>query len=634
MIPDPLEVDVIRTDGVWFKDEHGRALILRGVNLAGSSKLPFTPDGATYMREGFFNHREVSFVGRPFPLSEADKHFTRLKRWGLNFLRFLVTWEAVEHAGPEIYDEQYLDYLTAVVKKARDYDMQLFIDPHQDVWSRLSGGDGAPGWTFEAIGMDATKFSQTGAAVVHQVLGDPFPRMIWPTNNTKLAASTLFTLFFGGNTFAPQTKVDGVPVQEYLQSHYINSIKKIAERLKGMPHVVGYDDLNEPYPGYIGWKDLNEPDAEVRMGAIPSPFQSMMLGAGIPQYVDVWDGCLAKPEKVKPQLFNPEGVSVWMEGHEPVWKANGVWDIVDGEAKLLRPDHFSQVNGKPISFNQDFLRPFVNRFAKEIRSVDPEAIIFVETVPGRELPHWGPGDARNVVSAPHWYDEQVLFMKTYDPEVGFNMRTRCAVHGEINIRKSFAEQLGLYKQEAMDYLGGVPTLIGEIGIPFDLDNKHAFQTGDFSAQVKAYNRTMVAVEDALVSATLWNYTPNNNNAHGDNWNDEDLSLFSPDQQEDPNNVDSGGRALEAVVRPYARKTAGIPLKMTFDMYSRSFEFTFQHVPGIDHPTEIFVPDYQYPDGYCVQVSDGEYEINAGAQTLFYRHSSGLHCHHVRIVPHA
>src|SRR5215207_3070960 len=101
----------IRTDGIYFKDEHGRSLLLRGVNLGGSSKVPYIPDGATHVSTGFFNHREVSFVGRPFPLKEADEHFARLKAWGLTFIRFLVTWEAIEHAGPGQYDTEYLDYI-------------------------------------------------------------------------------------------------------------------------------------------------------------------------------------------------------------------------------------------------------------------------------------------------------------------------------------------------------------------------------------------------------------------------------------------------------------------------------------------------------------------------------------------
>ena len=59
---------MIHIEGSHFTDEHGRTRILRGINLAGSSKVPLKPNGATHMRNGFFAHRAVSFVGRPFPL--------------------------------------------------------------------------------------------------------------------------------------------------------------------------------------------------------------------------------------------------------------------------------------------------------------------------------------------------------------------------------------------------------------------------------------------------------------------------------------------------------------------------------------------------------------------------------------
>ena len=142
--------------------------------------------------------KQVSFVGRPFPLSDAHEHFSRLQHWGYTLLRFIITWEAVEHAGPGIYDEEYLDYLYQVVDKARDYGFWVWIDPHQDVWSRFTAGSGAPGWTLEVVGFDLRKLEATGAAIVHQLRGDPYTHMLWPTNYTKLACATMFMLFYAG----------------------------------------------------------------------------------------------------------------------------------------------------------------------------------------------------------------------------------------------------------------------------------------------------------------------------------------------------------------------------------------------------------------------------------------------------
>ena len=622
-------------DGMWFKDDQGRTLILRGVNLGGSTKVPFQPNGATYVREGFYDHRNVSFVGRPFPLEEADEHFSRLRAWGLTFLRFLITWEAVEHAGPGVYDEEYLDYLYQVVRKAGEYGIDLFIDPHQDVWSRLSGGDGAPGWTFEVVGMDVTRFSEAGAAIVHCIHGDPFPRMIWPTNYSKLAAATMFTLFFGGNDFAPRTMVDGEPVQEFLQRHYINAIKQVALRLRGLSNVVGYDTMNEPSPGFIGWADLNSSGGMLRLGESPTPFQAMLLGAGFPQEVEVWGMRLMGPKLRGRRLVNPDGVHVWREGYDCVWKENGVWGLgVDGAPRLIRPDHFVQVGNRSVDFANDYLRPFANRYAREIRSVDPDAIIFVEGAPGGSPPNWGPEDAPNVVNGAHWYDGATLFTKNFMPFLGVDFHTHKLIFGRRRVQRSFVEQLAHIKNWADERMGAIPTLIGEFGIPFDMRDKRAYRTGDFSLQIKAMDASFRAMEANLLNCTLWNYTADNDNRWGDQWNDEDLSIFSRNQQTDPGDVNSGGRALEAVVRPYARKVAGEPLRMHFDLSSRTFEFEFRHDPAVRAPTEIFVPNYQYPEGYAVELSDGTYRIDREAQTLTVQHAPDRETHTIRVWPAA
>jgi hypothetical protein len=625
-------VQPIQTRGTHFQDPEGRTLILRGVNLGGSSKVPF-PHGATHIREGFFNHRDVSFVGRPFPLDEAREHLARLQTWGLTFLRFLITWEAVEHAGPGIYDQDYLDYVYDVARLAGEAGLHLFIDPHQDVWSRMSGGDGAPGWTFDAVGMDVTRFAETGAAIVHATHGDPFPRMIWPTNEAKLAAATMFTLFFGGDDFAPATRVDGEPVQNYLQRHYIAAVAQVAGRLKGLSHVVGYDTLNEPSPGYIGWPDLRVYSHPLRYGQAPTPIQAMALGAGVPQDVDVWAFGWVGFRRRGRERVNPREVRVWKEGFPGVWRENGVWDVgFEGEPHLLRPHHFARIGDRPVDFADDYLKPFLLRYATAIRAVDHEALIFVEGPPGTPPPHWKASDPPSVVHEAHWYDGLTLFTKRFIPYLGVDFVKRRLVLGARRVRRSFTRQLGQIQAEATERMGGVPTLIGEFGIPFDLHNKRAYSTGDFSRQVRALDRIFQALDANLLSGTLWNYTADNDNVRGDQWNGEDLSIFSRDQQADPADIHSGARALAAAVRPYAMRVAGEPLYMAFDLKRRSFCLSFRHDPTVQAPTEIFVPQLQYPQGYKVVVSDGDYQMDLPAQRLFYRHSQDQALHEITVRP--
>ena len=620
-------------DGNCFKDEYGRTLTLRGVNLGGSTKVPFSPNGATYLKEGYFDYRNLSFIGRPFHIQEADEHFSRLKAWGLTFIRFLVTWEAIEHAGPGLYDRDYLEYVQAVVEKAAEYGIQMFIDPHQDVWSRFSGGDGAPGWTFSLVGMDIKNFQVTGAAFTHQLHGDPLPQMIWSTNATKLAAATMFTLFFGGRDFAPKTIIEGDSAQEFLQRHYINSLKELALYLKDLPNVVGFDTMNEPVEGYIGIEDLNQRYTTVEKGFTPTPFQSMQLGSGIPLELEIWERGILGPRVIGKQVLNPDGKRIWLEGFDPIWQANGVWEInATGEPNLMRPDYFIHLNGRQVNFNKDYYVPFNNRFAKAVREVQPSYMIFVEKGFRSGGPVWDPDDADNIVYAPHWYDPVVLVMKSFNRWINFDRGKNSLLFGSRRIDKSFTRQLARPKEHALTQMGNVPTLIGEVGIAFDLDNKKAYQNGDFSAQINAFDRTLRALEENLHHFTLWNYTADNTNARGDMWNDEDLSIFSRDQQENPEDINSGGRALEAVVRPYPVAAAGEPLEIRFDIKRKIFEFRFRHDPAVSEPTEVFVPRVQYPNGCQVEVSDGEYELNLAEQTLTYWHSTEIKEHLIRLSP--
>ncbi|HDD24270.1 MAG TPA: hypothetical protein ENF52_02405 [Chloroflexi bacterium] len=85
------------------------------------------------------------------------------------------------------------------------------------------------------------------------------------------------------------------------------------------------------------------------------------------------------------------------------------------------------------------------------------------------------------------------------------------------------------------------------------------------------------------------------------------------------------------MRPYPRAVAGEPLSLTFDYRRGQMEFTFRHDPAVAAPTEIFVSNYAYPDGYAVEVSDGEYSVDRERQTLSYHHIPDREVHHVRII---
>jgi hypothetical protein len=56
-------------------------------------------------------------------------------------------------------------------------------------------------------------------------------------------------------------------------------------------------------------------------------------------------------------------------------------------------------------------------------------------------------------------------------------------------------------------LGDIPCLISEIGIPFDMGDKVAFETGDYSDQYFAMDANHFALEGAGLNYTLWNYCP-------------------------------------------------------------------------------------------------------------------------------
>jgi len=94
-----------------------------------------------------------------------------------------------------------------------------------------------------------------------------------------------------------------------------------------------------------------------------------------------------------------------------------------------------------VRFSQDYYQPFANRFAKAIREVHPEALIFVESTFEKDFLQWGPDDAERIVYAPHWYDPLTLVFKKFNPWMAYDHWRGKTVWLPWAIRRSFASQL-------------------------------------------------------------------------------------------------------------------------------------------------------------------------------------------------
>lgn len=600
--------------GGCFVDDRGRTLTLRGANLGGDCKRPSSRDPDLYRWKG------VSFVGRPFPESEAAGHFDRIASWGLRFCRLLVTWEAIEHDGPGEYDLDYLAYVERLCELAGERGIGLFVDPHQDVWSRWTGGDGAPAWTLELAGFELARLHASGAAFLEEECDGPYPRMRWPTNYNRLACATMFTLFFAGDLFAPSLRIEGIDARSWLQGRYFDAIRLLARRLARFPNVHGFDTLNEPSDGFIGLSDPARLErAMARLGPVPTPLEAMAAGAGIRAECGVWAPKGFGTARVGSVPLGEEGVRAWKDGVDCIWAREGVWREEGGRAIVAKPGHFLEAAGRRVEFAADCLAPFAKRFARSACGLDAglarRYLVFVEGVPNRPAPRLDPADpersgARGFVNASHWYDGLTLYLKrwtgllaAYDPE------EESAALGPRAVRRYFRAHLRRWKERGLRDMGGLPTVIGEFGLPFDMNGARAFRNGDYSSHARALSEYYDALDECSLSAAIWNYTADNRHASGDGWNGEDLSVWNRDEAEAGRTetgraIDVGGRAVSGFARPYASAVAGELVSMRYKRYALGFRAAFRVVwepdRAIEAPTELIVPDAAFDGAFSVR----------------------------------
>ncbi|KAH9465514.1 hypothetical protein Pst134EA_013397 [Puccinia striiformis f. sp. tritici] len=622
----------IHSDTRYFKDTSGRTLILRGVNLSGSAKIPRNhpqhvlhdfwesaeQDGQPQQSNPYIqpsssvasntdgsssfnfdtqnltptthdtpispnmnnNHNPgISYIGQNLNLEDgsADIHLTRLRQWGFNCLRFVTVWEALEHQGPGQYDDQYMEYVVAMLRKCKEFGFRVYMDPHQDLFSRFCGGSGAPLWTLHACGLNPRNFTVTGSAYLqsewpHPDTPDPssFPAMIWATNYNRLACQTVNTMFWAGRDYAPKCIIDGVNIQDYLQYHFLEAYRRLAMKIESVGDlldetVIGWDSINEPNHGYLGLHNLMAIPDEVplRIGPTPTGYQGLKMGMGMACKLENYKFGPIGPQRDGTVIVDPKGKRAWLDpSAEPdglsgygwrrdpgwllgtcIWAQHGIWDPETDT--VLQPNYFNQCRQditKPADFAALYWRPHLNAYCHMIRQIHPEAILFVHPPVFEIPPNLSPTllpilEHRSVFSS-HFYDGLTLVTKHWNwfnadalgilrgkyPSVVFGLKI-----GETAIRKCMRAQLGVLKQDGLEKMGEFPTMMGEIGIPYDLDKSKAYKDGDYGSQIKAMDASLNACDgENMLNWTLWTYCPSNSHQWGDLWNGEDLSLWSSD----------------------------------------------------------------------------------------------------------
>lgn len=159
-------------------------------------------------------------VGRktaPYFDFHGPDDFKRISQtWGMNALRFLVFWTAIEPK-PGEYDRAYLAALVERMKWARDAGLIVVVDAHQDLYGEPFGGDGAPRWTCS---------EDHYAAFV--------PKDPW---------------FLGYSDPHLQACVDGFWASTSLQDSLAGALSEVAKVLKDNDAVIGFEPMNEPQWG-------------------------------------------------------------------------------------------------------------------------------------------------------------------------------------------------------------------------------------------------------------------------------------------------------------------------------------------------------------------------------------------------
>ena len=185
--------------GRWITDATGRVVLLHGVNMV-YKRPPYYPAAAG------------------FDAPDADF----LAANGFNTVRLGLIYAGVEPS-PGVYNEAYIDEIAATESLLANRGIFSQLDFHQDLYNERFQGEGWPDWAVQDDGLPAA------------------PQQGFPTNYFAMPALIRAFDHFWANDPGP----GGIG----LQDRYAAAFRHVAQRFANRDHTIGYDILNEPWPG-------------------------------------------------------------------------------------------------------------------------------------------------------------------------------------------------------------------------------------------------------------------------------------------------------------------------------------------------------------------------------------------------
>lgn len=184
----------LHTSGDRVVDDSGRAVLLRGYNVEALLEYP--------------DHLSGPLDGEDARLMQAT---------GMNAVRLPISWSMIEPTRGRFNDD-YLDRIVAAVTLLNRHGLYVIPDMHfYPNWGPDFGGAGAPSWA-----------AFPGVPDIPDVKNGNIRKNFSP------GANFATTYFWASGDW---------------QADFLESWRRVADRLKGYSGVAGYDLYNEPRPG-------------------------------------------------------------------------------------------------------------------------------------------------------------------------------------------------------------------------------------------------------------------------------------------------------------------------------------------------------------------------------------------------